>query len=205
MTEIEGVTAVPTSQQIISDVVINALSDSQVSSLLWTIIASTIVLVLNFWFENRRPFLGVIAMVPVALVVLWTFGLMFVSGIPFGPVTATLAALAVGIGVPYTIHLARRFEEDRNRFADIESAIRSTTRHTGGALAGSAFTTAAGFGILVTSSLTPFRQMGQVTAYAIGLSLAGSVLVLPSLLVLWERWHRRRGEPETAQETVSVV
>lgn len=205
ITSIEGVTAVPTSQQIISDVVVNALSDSQVSSLLWTVIAATIVLVINFWFENRRPFLGVLTMIPVALVVLWTFGLMYISGIPFGPVTATLAALAVGIGVPYTIHLARRFEEDRQRFANIGDAIRSTARHTGGALAGSAFTTAAGFGILVTSSLTPFRQMGQVTAYAIALSLIGSVLVLPSLLVLWENWHRRRGDLDKTKETVSVV
>ncbi len=205
ITGIDGVSATPTSQSIISDVVVNALSDSQVSSLLYTIIAATIVLVINFWFENRRPFLGVLTMIPVALVVLWTFGLMYVSGIPFGPVTATLAALAVGIGVPYTIHLARRFEEDRNRFDNIEDAIRSTTRHTGGALAGSAFTTAAGFGILVTSSLTPFKQMGQVTAYAIALSLAGSVLVLPSLLVLWEKWHRKRGDLERTPETVSVV
>jgi uncharacterized protein len=205
ITGIEGVTAVPTSSQIISDVVVNALSDSQVSSLVWTILAATVVLMINFWFENRRPFLGVLTMIPVALVVLWTFGLMHVSGIPFGPVTATLAALAVGIGVPYTIHIARRFEEDRNRFPDLESAIRSTTRHTGGALAGSAFTTAAGFGILVTSSLTPFRQMGQVTAYAIVLALIGSVLVLPSLLVLWERYHRRKGDLHETPETVSAI
>lgn len=203
--DLEGVSVIPTSQNIISDVIVNALSDSQVNSLLWTIIAATLVLIVNFAFENRRPFLGVLTMIPVALVVLWTFGLMYVSGIPFGPVTATLAALAVGIGVPYTIHLARRFEEDRTRFTDIEDAIRSTTRHTGGALAGSAFTTAAGFGILITSTLTPFKQMGQVTAYAIVLSLAGSVLVLPSLLVLWERWHRRRGDLEQTRDTVSVV
>jgi predicted RND superfamily exporter protein len=111
----------------------------------------------------------------------------------------------VGIGVPYTIHMARRFEEDRGRFTDIDDAIRSTTRHTGGALAGSAFTTAAGFGILITSSLTPFRQMGQVTAYAIVLSLFGAVMVLPSLLVLWEGWHRRRGDAAVERETVSVA
>lgn len=205
ISEMDGVNAIPTSSEIISDVVVNALSDSQVSSLLYTVLAATVVLIVSFWFENRRPFLGVLTMIPVALVVLWTFGLMYVSDIPFGPVTATLAALAVGIGVPYTIHLARRFEEDRNRFSDIEEAIRSTTRHTGGALAGSAFTTAAGFGILVTSTLTPFRQMGQVTAYAIALSLAGSVLVLPSLLVLWERYHRRKGDIDQAPATTSAV
>jgi multidrug efflux pump subunit AcrB len=144
-------------------------------------------------------------MAPVALVVLWTFGLMYLSGIPFGPVTATLTGLAVGIGVPYTIHIARRFEEDRSRYADISEAIRATMTNTGGALAGSALTTAAGFGILVTSTLTPFRQLGQVVAYAILLSLAGAVLVLPSLLVLWERWHRRHGLAPSGRPTRALV
>ncbi len=87
----------------------------------------------------------------------------------------------------------------------MEEALRSTTRHTGGALAGSAFTTAAGFGILVTSSLKPFQQMGQGTAYAIVLSLAAAVLVLPSLLALWERYHRRRGHEAVEKETAPVV
>lgn len=200
-----GVVATPTSQNIIGGVVVDSLSSSQVNSLLITLVAATIVLVINFWFENRRPFLGVITIAPVALVVLWTFGLMYLSGIPFGPVTATLTGLAVGIGVPYTIHIARRFEEDRSRFDDVDEAIRSTTRHTGGALAGSAFTTAAGFGILITSTLTPFQQMGQVTAYAILLSLVGAVLVLPSMLVLWEAWHRRRGDSGTETPTTSAV
>jgi predicted RND superfamily exporter protein len=200
-----GIDATPTSQNIIGGVIVDSLSSSQVTSLVITLIAATIVLMINFWFENKRPFLGVITMIPVALVVLWTFGLMYLSGIPFGPVTATLTGLAVGIGVPYTIHMARRFEEDRSRFDDVNDAIRSTTRHTGGALAGSAFTTAAGFGILITSTLTPFQQMGQVTSYAVGLSLVGAVLVLPSMLVLWERWHRRRGDAVVEQPTVSVA
>jgi predicted RND superfamily exporter protein len=194
-----------TSQNIITGTIVESLSDSQVTSLMITLIAATLVLMLTFWIENRRPFLGVLTMIPVALVVLWTFGLMYVSGIPFGPVTATLTGLAVGIGVPYTIHMARRFEEDRARYETIDEAIRETTRNTGGALAGSAFTTAAGFGILITSTLVPFQQMGQVTAYAIVLALLGAILVLPSLLVLWERWHRRRGDPIGDHPTEAIV
>ncbi len=200
-----GASIAITSGAIITAGIVESLSDSQVVSLFITLIAATLVLMLTFWIENRRPLLGVITMVPVALVVLWTFGLMYVSGIPFGPVTATLTGLAVGIGVPYTIHMARRFEEDRLRYDSLEEAIRETTRNTGGALAGSAFTTAGGFGILITSTLVPFQQMGQVTAYAIVLSLAGALLVLPSLLVLWEGWHRRRGEPVVEKETVSIA
>jgi uncharacterized protein len=190
--EVAGADAVTTSQNIIGDVVVEELTASQSSSLFLTLAVATLVLVAYFWFENRRPFLGVITMAPVALVVLWTYGLMYATGIPFGPVTATLAALAIGIGVPFTIHISRRFEEDRKEFDDLDDAIRSTATHTGGALAGSAFTTMAGFGILITSSLVPFRQMGQVTVYAIGLSLVAAILVLPSMLALWERWHRTR-------------
>ena len=200
-----GFATIVTSQNIISGTITAALVDSQVSSLLITLVVATLVLMVSFGIENRRPFLGVVTMAPVALVVLWTFGLMYLSGIPFGPVTATLTGLAVGIGVPYTIHIARRFEEDRNRFDDISDAIRATMTNTGGALAGSALTTAAGFGILVTSTLTPFRQLGQVVAYAILLSLAGAVLVLPSLLVLWERWHRRRGLEPSGRATRPIV
>ena len=200
-----GLTTIVTSQYIITGTITDALVDSQVSSLLITLIVATLVLMVSFGIENRRPFLGVVTMAPVALVVLWTFGLMYLSGIPFGPVTATLTGLAVGIGVPYTIHIARRFEEDRSRYADISEAIRATMTNTGGALAGSALTTAAGFGILITSTLTPFRQLGQVVAYAILLSLAGAVLVLPSLLVLWERWHRRRGLAPSGRPTRALV
>ena len=104
-----------------------------------------------------------------------------------------IAAIAIGIGVPYTIHVTHRYEEDRQRYDDENEAIRSTMTHTGGALAGSAFTTVAGFGILVTSSLTPFKQLGLVTAYAIGGALIAAVFVLPSMLILWDRWHRARG------------
>jgi hydrophobe/amphiphile efflux-3 (HAE3) family protein len=189
-----GLGVIATSQEIISSVIIQSLSDSQVRSLFITLIAAMLLLVVNFWFESRRPFLGVITILPVALVVLWTFGMMAATGIPFNPVTATLSALAIGIGVPFTIHVTHRFQEDRVRFDDLDEAIRSTARHTGGALAGSAFTTMAGFGVLITSSLKPFAQMGQVTVYAIGFALIASVLVLPSMLALWDGWHRRRGD-----------
>jgi hypothetical protein len=173
--------------------------------LLITLVAAAFLLVLNFLIEARRPFLGVITILPVALVVLWTFGMMALTGIPFGPVTATISALAIGIGVPYTIHITHRYQEDRQRFDNPEEAIHSTTRHTGGALAGSAFTTVAGFGILVTSSLVPFQQFGAVTVYAISFALIAAVLVLPSMLVLWDRWHRSRGDAVVEHREVAAI
>ena len=197
-----GLTVVVTSDSIVSEVIVGTLRDSQVSSLLYTLLAVLILLVINFWFEVRRPMLGVITTLPVVLVVVLGFGIMWGVGIPFGPITATVAALAVGIGIPYMIHVTHRYEEDRVRCTDENVAIESTLTHTGGALAGSALTTIFGFGILITSSTIPFRQFGFVTAYTILLSLLAAILVLPSMLVLWDRWHRRRGEEAVEPELV---
>jgi uncharacterized protein len=200
-----GTEVVPTSDEIISDVIVTSLSDSQVTSMMITLAAAMLLLSVTYWFRNRRPALGVITVLPVGLVVLWTFGMMAATDIPFGPITATIAALAIGIGVPYTIHITNRYQEDRMVHADPAEAIRSTVRHTGGALAGSAFTTCAGFGILITSTLTPFRQLGLVTVYAIGFSLLAATLVLPSMLELWDRWHRRRRPAQPEAELAEAV
>ncbi len=197
-----GLSVVPTSTAIISDVIINTLQTSQLSSLLYTLIAVLILLVINFWFEVRRPMLGAITTLPVVLVVVLSFAIMWAAGIPFGPITATVAALAVGIGIPYMIHVTHRYEEDRIRYDNENDAIESTLTHTGGALAGSAMTTIFGFGILMTSTTIPFRQFGFVTAYTILLSLLGAILVLPSMLVVWDRWHRNRGEQTIDPELV---
>ncbi|MEN8113108.1 MAG: MMPL family transporter [Actinomycetota bacterium] len=200
-----GFSATPTSTEIISDVIIGTLRDSQVSSLLYTLVTVLILLVLNFWFEVRRPLLGVITWLPVVLVVVLSFAIMWVAGIPFGPITATVAALAVGIGIPYMIHVTHRYEEDRIRYDNENEAIESTLTHTGGALGGSAMTTIFGFGILITSSTIPFRQFGFVTAYTILLSLLGAILVLPSMLVVWDRWHRRRGDVTIEADRVEAA
>ena len=200
-----GGTAVATSQFIINGLVVDTLSSSQVSSLVLTLTAALLLLVANFWFEIRRPMLGVITTVPVAIVVVWTFGIMAGLGIPFGPVTATISALAIGIGVPYMIHVTHRYLEERAEQADENDAIEQTLIHTGGALAGSAVTTILGFGILITSTTIPFRQFGFVTAYTILLALIAAVLVLPSMLVLWSRWHINRGDAPAVIEPIGGV
>lgn len=203
--EAAGLDAVVTSNEIVGDVVVSTLRNSQVSSLLLTLGAALILLIINFWIEARRPFLGLITTLPVGLVVLLAFGLMAWFGIPFGPVTATIAALAIGIGIPYMIHITHRYEEDRIRCETADEAIESTLTFTGGAMAGSALTTIAGFGILVVSSTIPFRQFGFVTAYTILLALMAAVLFLPSYIYLWDAWHRRRGHAPMNAEALQEV
>jgi predicted RND superfamily exporter protein len=187
-----GATVVPTSAQIVQARIGEDIEDSQIVSLAIALGAAMLLLVGTFTLTRRRPLLGVVTILPVGLVLSSTFGTMALTGIPLNPVTATLAALSIGIGVPFTIHVTSRFLEERERPYDGTTAIRRTVAQTGGALAGSALTTAIGFGILVTSTLKPFEQLGYVIVYAIAYSLVAAVLVLPSMLVLWDRLDRTR-------------
>jgi uncharacterized protein len=197
-----NVAATATSQQIVQARIGEDIEDSQLVSLLIALGAAMLLLVVHYTLSARRPLVGVLTVLPVGLVLALTFGTMALTGIPLNPVTATLAALSIGIGVPFTIHVTSRFLEERARGYDGTSAIRRTVAQTGGALAGSALTTAIGFGVLITSTLVPFEQLGYVIVYAIVFSLAASVLVLPSLLTLWDAADRRRhGAPAAATVT----
>ncbi len=197
--ELPGISVQATSERIVEQSVQEKLASSQVISLAFTLVAAMTLLVATFAYEARRPFLGVITIVPVALVVLWTYGMMAATGIPFAPATATVAALSIGIGVDYSIHLVNRYLEDRSRLGTATEALRSTATHTGGALTGAALTTLAGFGVLITSTLVPFQQLGGVIVFAIGFSLLASVVALPSMLALWDAWHQRRGRHPVAR------
>ncbi|MEX0706198.1 MAG: MMPL family transporter, partial [Nitriliruptoraceae bacterium] len=165
-----GVETVVTSPQIVQATIGEDIEDSQIRSLAIALAAAMALLAIHHGVSSRRPLLGVITVLPVVLVLAATFGTMAVTGIPLNPVTATLAALSIGIGVPFTIHVTERFLEERAE-GDGQGAIRRTVTRTGGALAGSALTTAIGFGVLVTSTLRPFEQLGYVIVYAIGWSL----------------------------------
>ncbi len=184
-----GGEAIATSPEIVQADIGERIEDSQLLSLLTALGAAMALLVLHYTVAVRRPLVGVVTVLPVGLVLALTFGTMALTGVPLNPVTATLAALSIGIGVPFTIHVTSRFLEEREHGGD---ALRRTVTQTGGALAGSALTTAIGFGVLITSTLLPFEQLGYVIVYAIAYSLVAAVLVLPSLLALWDRWDRRR-------------
>ena len=187
-----GVKVVVASQSIAQARQSEAIERSQVLSLLIALGGAMSLLVIFYTIYFRRPFIGVITVLPVGFVLALTFGTMAITGIPINPVTATLAALSIGIGVPFTIHFTSRFIEERFKEDNCSSALRRTVSQTGSALIGSALTTAIGFGVLITSSLIVFQQLGYVIVYAIAYSLIASILVLPSMLALWDSWDRRR-------------
>lgn len=179
----------PIANEILSLEVTDSLTSSQATSIFLTILAAVIVLIFFFWFTEFRPMLAVLSVFPILLVLIWVLGTMVILGYDYNVVTALITALSIGIGVDYTIHITHRFLEEREHDRDVSRAMAATMRTTGGALIGSAITTALGFAVLVFSPIPPMGQFGLLTAVTVTFSLIAAIVVLPPMLVIWAAYH----------------
>jgi uncharacterized protein len=183
-----------TSEPLVIEDTLTALTASQARGIGFTLVAALLLLVSYYGIVERRPLIGVITMVPSVAVVAWVLGTMWLLGYSFNVLTAMVASLGIGIGVPFGIHITHRFLEDRRRYETLDEALAQTLTHTGGAMAGSAATTVAGFGVLVLASLAPMQQFGAIVAITILYSFLAAVFVQPSCLKLWAEWRARKGD-----------
>lgn len=174
------------------------LRDFQVRSILYTLLTVLVLLVGYYTLGQRRPMLGLAAMIPSVLSAALLLATMAALDVSFDALTATLTAIAVGIGVPYGVHVTNRFQEDVAGSRDTATAIRSTMATTGGALLGSALTTFVAFAVLSFSGLALIGRLGALGAAGITYALLAAVIVQPAALVVWDRRRRRRIQPDDA-------
>ena len=97
---------------ILTKIIMDSLNESQIRSMIITIILSVIVLTIVFWFKWRSLILGLITITPVVFCVAWTLGSMYIVNIPLNMMTITIASLTIGLGITYGIHITHRFLED---------------------------------------------------------------------------------------------
>ncbi len=181
-----------TSTSILSVTVTDQITSRQTEAITSTVAVALGILVVFFWVTLRRPTLGVIAVGPIVLVLIWILGTMALLGIPYGLITSIITALSIGIGVDYTIHVIHRYREEFSRVRNPEEAAIRTLATTGSALLGSALTTALGFGVLMFSPLAGIQQFGVTAAIAIAYSLLVSILVVPPAMTVWGAYENMR-------------
>ncbi len=127
---------------------------------------------------------GVVTIIPIGLVVEWLYAFMYVFGFGLNFVTATIAAVSIGVGIDYAIHMTQRFREEMDRVGDRVQALGRAAQGTGAALLASAATSVLGFTIMAFAPMPMFSSYGILTAVMIFMAAAASLIVLPSLLFL---------------------
>ncbi len=144
-----------------------------------------LLIVYRDWFKALIPVL------PVVMVTGLSGGLMYVLGMEYTAVSATMGALIIGLGVEYFLLVMTRYYEERDKGAGPEEAMRMAASRVGVALLSSGATTIGGFGALMFSSFPVLQTFGTVTVMIFGLLLVLTFTLLPAILVPLDRWRSR--------------
>jgi hydrophobe/amphiphile efflux-3 (HAE3) family protein len=154
-------------------------------TLLLSLLAVCAVLLVAFrsWRRALTP------LVPIALATGWSALVLFAIRVPLNPMSVTLGALVIAISTEFSVLLAERYRSERRGGLDPAAALERTYRSTGAAVLASGVTAIAGFAVLALSDIRMLRDFGAVTVVDLTVSLLGVLLVLPSALVLGERWR----------------
>ncbi len=176
----DGVTALVSGEVIAQFVSMESFTRSMLVSLplaaLLTFMLASVML--------RSIRYALVAVLPIGLVVTGVYAFMATFGYTVNVVTATIAAIAVGVGIDFSTHFTARYREELGVDGSRLDAVRRTGAGTGGALVLSAVTSVLGFTVMAMAPTPIFATFGVLTAVMIVLSLAVALLVLPSLLVL---------------------
>ncbi len=159
----------------VSQTMISAIVETQVFSLLLALAGA----LLTVWLLYRSFTTALLALLPVSLAVLMTFGAIGWLGIPLGVATSMFCAITLGIGVDYAIHL---LESHRRAMAggDREPTL-TAVAETSPAIIADTLAISLGFGLLGFSQVPANARLGLLVAVALG---ASSVLTLTGLAAL---------------------
>ncbi len=137
----------------------------------------------------RMPIPVLIIGVPLLISLLWTFGITYFYLGMLNTMTSVLFVILFGLGIDYGIHYYARYIELRSSGMDVEAAIYATNDKTGEAILVSAFTTACALYVLMFADFRGFSEFGFISGTGIMLALVAMLYVLPSLLVIFERFN----------------
>jgi predicted RND superfamily exporter protein len=172
----------------VNDAIVGAIVDGILTTMAIALAAIALTLAGVFRFMHGSATLGIVVAVPIALVLGLVVGGMYLLSIPLTFLTALLMSLVIGLGIDYNIHVGDRYADERRDGASTYDALDAAVTGTGGALLGSTLTS---IGALATIMLVPeprLQSFGAIVVVALTTAFAVSVLVLPSLLLLWDRY-----------------
>lgn len=181
------VSAQPTGSSVIFDEAISLILESVVVSLVLTLTGSSVFLIGAYWTIEGRPSLGVVNTIPILVTIVAVVASMRALGIAFNAINGTILAIAVGIGIDYAVHVVHRFADEYHD-RSLYPALTRTVVGTGGALTGSMLTTVFGIGVIALALNPALGVFGILISLSVLYAYLSSLFLLPSLLVLWERY-----------------
>ena len=167
-------------------VLYNNVLQSLFQSQIMTLGAVFLAIGLMFWVLFRSLSIALLALAPNVLAAGLVLGLMGLAGIPLDIMTITIAAIVVGIGVDDCIHYLHRFRDEIAVDQNYRAAMQRSHGSIGRAMYYTTLTVVVGFAMLTLSNFTPSLYFGVLTVVAMIAAVAGALLLLPKLILMFK-------------------
>lgn len=189
-----NLTATAVSETTILQSGIEAITDGILHVMVLALVSVFVVYTIIARYLYGSATLGAVTVIPIVLVTGLVISGMYVLDLPLTLVTALLMSLVIGLGIDYNIHVSDRFAQELEAGRNFSQALEAAVVNTGGALLGSALTTAVAFAAIILHPHPQLENLGTLVVLALLMSFLVSVFVLPSLLTIWHgsRYRLRR-------------
>ncbi len=139
------------------------------------------VVFLLLWIDFRKPYLALIAMIPLGIGIFWMVGFMKIFGMPFTVMNVMALPLIIGIGIDDGVHIVHRWlSEGKGKLYTVYSG-------TGKAILLTTLTTMLAFGSLVFSIWPGFGQLGGALFLGSAACFLTTVILLAGIMGAIER------------------
>ncbi|MCP4656116.1 MAG: MMPL family transporter [bacterium] len=169
----------------VSQALIHAVVTTQLISVLLSL-AGIVTVAALLGGSLRR---GVLSVVPPAFAVVLNFAAMGWTGIHLGVATSMFAAMTLGVGVDFSIHLLARYQRSRDAGSPRPAAVADALTATGPAILIDAAAVGIGFAVLILSQVPANARLGTLLVLSIGHCVVATLLLVPALLAR----HRTAG------------
>lgn len=177
--------------------IINAETGQIIGDSLLIVMPIVVVLLLGFLVvAYRDPIDLALGLFALLMTLIWTFGFLGFSGIPFDQQQIAVPVLLLAVGVDFGIHFVNRYREETVQGYDAVPAMRIAANQLAIAFVIVTVTAVFGFGANVASDLDPIRNLGIVSAVGIVFTFLIFGLFLPAAKLEVDRLRERYGVPE---------
>ena len=145
-------------------------------------ISAIILIIVSLVFLSI--YAGLLALLPLLVSVLLNMGFMGITGIWLSVATATISAMAIGLGADYGIYFMYRFREQMSKGMGWEAALIETEQHSGKAILFVASAVALGYLCLLLSGFKLHIYLGLLVPLAMIVCSFGTLTIVP-IIIMW--------------------
>jgi len=157
--------------------------EEMVGGMLESLMGAFVIVFLMMMILFRSPVYGVLAMVPLTITIVFTYGLIGLIGKDYDMPVAVLSSLTLGLSVDFAIHFLERARAIQCETGDWKETMGLMFQEPGRAIARNAIVIAIGFLPLLAAPLVPYNTVGFLMAAIMAVSSIVTVVLLPAIMM----------------------